>query len=179
MYTKDYFELPVTRSQALLAVFGRICLSIIFLFGACEKIMNPAGATAMMLAHGLPLAPLLLVFAVVIELLGALALLTGLMARSAALMLILYLIPVTAIMHNFWMVAPPEATIQLIMALKNLAIMGGLFMVAAFGAGPLIVESETLKLRQPSEHEELTKLSSSKPSQPKPSESEVEGVTKH
>lgn len=167
MYARDYFELPVTRSQALLAVFGRICLSLIFLFGACEKIMNPAGATAMIMAHGLPLAPMFLVFAVIIELLGALALLTGLMARSAALMLILYLIPVTAIMHGFWAVPPMEASTQFIMALKNLAIMGGLFMVAAFGAGPLIIESESLKLHRLSEHEELTKVSSSTSSQAK------------
>jgi len=56
---------------------------------------------------------------------GSLCLISGLFARQAALIMFLYLIPVTGFLHAFMSVNSQ----------KNLGIMGGLLMIAAHGPG--------------------------------------------
>lgn len=121
---------------------GRSLLSLIFIVSACSKLLDTTGVALQMEAHGIPYAPLMLTLAILAELLGGLAILTGVCARPFAVLLIFYLIPVTYIYHNFWSVPGEMVMAQAIETLKNLAIMGGLFMVAAFGAGPVVVEVE-------------------------------------
>jgi putative oxidoreductase len=91
---------------------------------------------------GIPAAPLALGIATVIELLGGLALLLGLYTRVSAAIMFLYLIPVTLIMHNFWSVGPLQMSIQLVNFLKNLAIMGGLAVLAGYGPGRYSIGNE-------------------------------------
>jgi len=45
----------------------------------------------------------------------------------------LYLIPVTLTFHNFWTYPPKQRTVQTIMFMHNLALMGGLLLVMTFG----------------------------------------------
>ena len=71
--------------------------------------------------------PVLLAAALVIEGLGSLCLITGFAARAAATVMFLYLIPVTFLLHEFM-----STNFQ-----KNLGIMGGLLMIAAYGPGRL------------------------------------------
>ncbi|HET6936048.1 MAG TPA: DoxX family protein, partial [Candidatus Angelobacter sp.] len=68
-----------------------------------------------------------------------LLLLTGLKARYAAVILALWLVPVTLTFHNFWAFQGQEQQEQMVNFLKNLAIIGGLLAVAASsrGAGKL------------------------------------------
>ncbi|HYT56152.1 MAG TPA: DoxX family protein, partial [Verrucomicrobiae bacterium] len=77
-------------------------------------------------------------------------------ARWGALLLFLYLIPVTLIFHNFWAYSGIEMQTQLVNFLKNLSIMGGLLLVAAYQdtaltaerAAGATVESKARPLRQ-------------------------------
>ena len=66
---------------------------------------------------------------------GALMLIVGYRARLAAVVMFLFLIPVTLVFHNFWAVPAAEVQMQTINFLKNLSIMGGMLCIAAFGAG--------------------------------------------
>lgn len=50
-------------------------------------------------------------------------------------MRILFVIPATAIFHNFWMFDGPEQMNQMNHYIKNVPILGGLAVVAAHGAG--------------------------------------------
>ena len=70
-----------------------------------------------------------------IELGGGLLLLVGWKARWAALLIFLWLIPTTLLFHNFWAVPPEQYMNQQNHFLKNVAIMGGMLMVWAFGPG--------------------------------------------
>ena len=81
----------------------------------------------------MPLVPLLLAGAIAFEILGGLSLLLGLYGRVGAVALIVYLIPTTLIFHNFWAADAAQQQNQMIHFMKNVAIMGGLFMVAALG----------------------------------------------
>lgn len=112
---------------------GRILLSLIFIIAGVGKILNFSGTLQYMNAEGLVfLTPLLLVGAIIIELVFGLLLVIGYKTRLAAIVLFLFLIPTTIIFHDFWNVAAePEKTVQSIMFFKNLAIMGGLLILAA------------------------------------------------
>lgn len=126
----------------LIALSGRILLSAIFLLSGINKLTDFAGTTAMMNSAGLPMAELLLVTTILIEVIGGLMLVFGWKTRAAALILFAFMIPVTLVFHNPW--AAAESAIsqqQMIHLLKNLAIMGGLLHLLAFGAGACSIEA--------------------------------------
>ena len=73
---------------------------------------------------------------------GGLSVLLGLHAKAGGVLLLLFLIPVTFMMHNFWTYQDPiESQMQMIHFLKNLAIMGGLLHLSAFGPGYFSIEA--------------------------------------
>ena len=117
--------------QAVLALVGRLLLSVIFVTSAISKSFGWAGNVEYMTSKHLPLIPVLLFAALLIEALGSLCLITGFAARAAATVMFLYLIPVTFLLHDFM-----GTQFQ-----KNVGIMGGLLMVAAFGPGRFALSS--------------------------------------
>lgn len=117
-------------------LIGRILMAAIFLLSAYEKVMNYNATEAYMTSKGLPVVPLLLVLSIIIEFIGGLSLLIGYKVRALSIILILYLIPVTLIMHDFWMMSDlMQRKDNMYHFFKNLAIMGGLLYVASSGAG--------------------------------------------
>jgi putative oxidoreductase len=111
------------------ALLGRLMLAYLFVNSGIGKIAGPVDTMKYMADGGLPhsLVPELFVLTVIVELLGGLMLVFGWHAELAALIMFLWMIPVTLIFH----VAAGE-TIEW---QKNLGIMGGLLMVAAYGPG--------------------------------------------
>ena len=118
-------------------LIGRILLGAIFLISGISKIADPQGTQQYMQAMGMTWATTLFyVGAIVIEVGGGLSLLLGYWTRAGALALMLFMIPTTLIFHtNF------GDQNQMIHFLKNLAMFGGLFYVAAYGAGPLSLDA--------------------------------------
>lgn len=125
-------------TSSFFMLIGRILLSAIFLISAYIKVTNYDTEVAYMASKNIPMIPLLLGLSIVIEFVGGLALLLGYKTRALATVLILYLIPVTLVMHDFWMTPDPQAMQnQFFHFLKNIAIIGGLLYVASTGAGRL------------------------------------------
>lgn len=118
---------------------GRVLLSIIFIVSGLGKLPHFSAIAGMMASKGIPLASFALVVTLVIEIGIGLLLLTGLKVRYAAVILALWLVPVTLTFHNFWAFQGQEQQEQMVNFLKNLAIIGGLLVVAASsrGAGKL------------------------------------------
>jgi putative oxidoreductase len=114
---------------------GRILIAIIFLVSGIGKIGGFAGTAGYMASKGLPMAEVLLVITIVIEIGAAAMLILGFKARLGATLLFLWMIPVTFIFHNFWAVPAAEQQLQTIMFMKNLAIMGAMLYIMAFGSG--------------------------------------------
>lgn len=129
--------------QYYLIAVGRVLLSLVFILSGISKIIDWPGTAAYMAAQGLPLVPLLLGLAAAIEILGGISLLLGWNARWGAWLLFLYLIPVTLVFHNFWALAGAEQQTQLVNFLKNLSIMGGLLLVAAYDREALVAVRAT------------------------------------
>ncbi len=122
-----------------LVLLGRILYSAIFLMSApghfTEKTIGYAAS------HGVPLASLAVPLSGAIVFVGALSILLGYKARYGAWLVVLFLVPVTLSMHNFWAVADPTAAgIQQIMFMKNLSMLGAALMIAHFGSGPFSLD---------------------------------------
>lgn len=125
----------MSASANLAALVGRILLAVIFLVSGFGKVTGYSATAALMASKGLPAVGILLPLTIATELGGAILLVLGLKARWAALWLFLFLIPTTLVFHAFWGIDPKLAGMQQIHFLKNLAIMGGMLMVAALGPG--------------------------------------------
>jgi len=121
---------------------GRILLSLIFLLSGFNKIVGFAGTAGWMASKGLPMAEVLLAITIVIEIGASLMIITGFKARLGATAILLWLIPVTFIFHNFWAVPAADQQIQQIMFMKNLGLMGGMLYIMAFGSGPMSVDKK-------------------------------------
>lgn len=115
-------------NRALMS-FGRFLIAIIFLVSAFKKATAFTATVERMAARGVPFTEIMAVGAIGFETLGGLMLATGFQPRVGALLLILFLIPTTVLFHP---VADPQ---QFTMFLKNLAILGGLCVVAAGSDG--------------------------------------------
>src|ERR1700761_9070622 len=106
-------------------LLGRVLLSVIFILSGLGKIPHFHDVAGMMAGKGVPLATIALAITLCIEIGGGLLGLTGFQARYAALVIALWLIPVTLVFHNFWAVPQAQQQEQMINFLKNLAIIGG------------------------------------------------------
>lgn len=122
------------QTDDLLALCGRLLLAVLFLASAFGKITNFSETTQYMDAHGMFWSPLFCALAILIETLGGVALALGFHARWGAGALAAYLVAATWIFH---MDGGGEARIHV---LKNVAILGGLLQVMAFGPGPMSLE---------------------------------------
>lgn len=125
----------------ILLLVGRILLSVIFIMAGIGKITGLAGTIGYFASLGLP-APSLLIWGVIaIELLGGLAILTGFLTVPAALVVGIFSAAAGYIGHygqgdNAMMVAMNQQAF-----FKDLAIMGGLFVLAAVGPGSLSLDA--------------------------------------
>ena len=117
------------------ALIGRILLGSIFVISGWLKLVGFAGTAGLIGSKGLPMPEILAAGSVLIELGGGLALVTGVKARWAALAIALFTVVITPIFHNFWAAPAAQAMIQQINFEKNVAIIGGMLMVIAFGLG--------------------------------------------
>jgi len=117
-------------------VTGRVLLALIFVLSGFNKIGGFAGTAGYMASKGLPMAEVLLVLTIIVELGGGLLIMLGWQARWGAAAIFLFLIPVTLVFHNYWAVDAAQQQMQMIQFMKNLSIMGGMLMIVAFGPGP-------------------------------------------
>src|SRR5262249_18328587 len=88
-----------------------------------------------MRARGMPAAEVFLALAILVEFVGGLSVLLGWKARLGALLLALYLIPVTLLFPSFWNFEGMAQMNQMLPFLKNVTIMGGLITLVGAGAG--------------------------------------------
>lgn len=111
---------------------GRVLIGLLFVHAGLGKIPDFAAVAAGIAARQIPAASFLLAAAIGLMLSGGAMLMLGWRVRVAATLLMVFLLPTTLIYHNV-LVDPGQS----VAALKNLAIMGSLLLVAAQGRGPI------------------------------------------
>lgn len=102
----------------------------IFATSGLAKIFSWQANVQYMSTRHLPMIPVLLAAATVVEIGGSICLITGYRAREAAFIMFLYMIPLTLLFHNYWAASGMLAGAQETHFRKNLAIMAGLLLLA-------------------------------------------------
>ncbi|HEY4158258.1 MAG TPA: DoxX family protein [Polyangiaceae bacterium] len=132
-------ETSTAHATRFLVPLGRLLFVLIFL-ESVPMHFSAAGANYAA-AQGVPFASVLVPLSGLLALVGGLSVLLGVYARWGALLLALFLVPVTFAMHRFWMISDPaQAMLQRIMFMKNITMLGGTFLLMHFGAGPISVD---------------------------------------
>ena len=122
-----------TRNAAALA--GRIMLALMFVIAGFGKIPGFNDTSTLMTGAGLPFVNVLLVLTILIELGGGAAIMLGWKTRPIALVVFLFTALATVVFHAFWSAPPDKAMLAQLMFMKNVAVMGGLLVLYAFGPG--------------------------------------------
>jgi putative oxidoreductase len=131
-------EPTVNTVQKASELAGRVLLSLLFLLSGLGKIGAYTGTAAYMSSAGVPRA--LLPVVIVVEVLGALAIIIGWQTRVTAYLLAGFCLLTAIIFHNDF-----GNQIQMTMFLKNLSIAGGFLLLAANGSGPLSIDRRVSK----------------------------------
>lgn len=118
-------------------LIGRIFLSAIFIFEAIDSALFFDTTRATMEEHGMGGAQDFILYGAIFCLaVGGIMVLLGYRATLGALMLLMYWVPVTFIVHDFWNCTKnDELREQSILFMKNIAIIGGLLMLVGKGSG--------------------------------------------
>ncbi len=124
-----------------LIVVGRVLLALMFILAGWSKLTGIEGTAGYIASGGLPFATALAVIVGLLELFGGLAIAFGFQAHWAALALGLFTLAASVLFHKFWAVPADQAFVQQLMFMKNLSVAGGLFTLAALGAGPVSVDA--------------------------------------
>lgn len=135
----------VTNSSLMkfIILSGRILFSFIFIVSAFNH-FNPQ-TIAFSAAHGVPLAKISVPLSGVVELIGAAFILLGYRAKLGAWMLVLFLIPVTFTLHQFWKIEDPMMKqLDIAAFMKNISMLGGALVIAYFGSGPLSLDTRKI-----------------------------------
>jgi putative oxidoreductase len=123
-----------TALQDKVLLAARLLVAPLFIYSGIGKVLA-FGATAARLPGGEAFGSFLAAGSIAIELGCSLALILGLYARCAALVLIVFTILATLMFHNFWASPPAAVTAQTVNFLKNLGLIGLFAMIWAFGPG--------------------------------------------
>ena len=109
------------------AIAGRICIALLFILAGLNKVMDPA-STAQYIEAQTTLPGSLALPTGIFEIVAGLILASGFMTRLAAAVLAGFTV-LTILLFHYQVTDPMQAQA----ALKNLAVIGGLLMVIAYG----------------------------------------------
>jgi putative oxidoreductase len=132
--------------QDTLALIGRVLLAWLFVPAGWGKIAGFAGTVGYATSAGLPMPQVGVAIGLVIELIGGIMILVGFKTRWAALALALFTIVAAFFFHNYWAMPEAQQAMQKINFDKNVAITGGLLLLAAFGPGRLSVDGRRTRV---------------------------------
>jgi len=140
--------------RSYISLVGRLLLGLIFVMSGFQKVADPGGTQVFMQAMGITWATTLFYFgAIAVELVGGVSLLLGLWSHSGAILLILFMIPTTLIFHTHF-----EDPNQMIHFMKNLAMIGGLLYVYAYGPGDRSIDAGVQRSMTTPDHAAMKKV---------------------
>jgi len=125
--------------SAPVVLLGRLLFVLIFLMsGFTHFAKQTIGFAA---SQGVPLASVLVPASGLLAAVGGLSVLFGYRARLGGWLIAIFLIGVTP-MHKFWGLSDPMIEqMQMVMFMKNLAMIGGALLISQFGSGPWSLDS--------------------------------------
>ena len=137
----------MTKRNDTTALVGRVLLGVLFLMSGLGKLAAPAATQGYIAAVGLPLPFVAYLGSTGVEVIGGVLLIIGLQTRLAASALAVFTLLTAVFFHNNF-----ADQNQMIHFMKNIAIIGGLLQVAAFGAGAFSLDRRFNRSVAPSAH---------------------------
>jgi putative oxidoreductase len=131
--------------ENVLNLLGRIAIAALFLPAGLNKLMGVEGTTGYFSSLGLPAVAILVWIVIAIEILGGVALILGYRTRLVAIALALFTLLASIAGHAFWAAPADAAFIAQLLFFKNIAIIGGLLVLASSGAGSISIDGRKTK----------------------------------
>lgn len=140
-------------------IFGRVLFAVLFIYSGATQLFDIQATAAAITAKvvipavvapytaqlesvtGMQLPQLLAIVSGAFEILAGLMIALNFGVRFFSILMIIYIALVTFYFHDFWNQTPPDNGRTLVDALKNLSLIGALFMLAGYGRGPRITEA--------------------------------------
>jgi putative oxidoreductase len=102
-----------------------------------------AGTIGYAASKGVPMASIAVPLSGIIAFMGGLSILSGYKSKYGAWLIVVFLLPVTFMIHNFWTYNDPmQVQMQMVHFMKNISMLGAAFMITHFGSGPLSVDKQ-------------------------------------
>jgi len=121
-------------------LIGRILFSMIFLLTIKGHFSGSTIAYAA--SAGVPMANVIVPISGIIAVLGALSIILGFKTKIGGWLIVIFLVPVTFMMHQFWSVKDQMAMqMQMVNFMKNMSMLGGALLIIYFGAGPISIDN--------------------------------------
>jgi len=139
--------------------FGRILFAVLFLYSGASKLFGIQATADLLTAKVtipaivapytqqietfvvMPFMQLLAITVGGFEIIAGVMIAVNVLARFFAILLIIFVCFTTFYFHDFWNQPAPDNAKMLIDALKNLSLIGALFILAGYGRGPRIAET--------------------------------------
>lgn len=131
-------------------LLGRLMMSAIFFYEAIDSIMFSEQTRTTMADYGILWSQDLLLYGSIVMLfIGALMLLFGYRVKFGVWLLLIYWLPVTFIVYSFWNDPVELQRMNAIFFMRNIAVAGGLLIIASHGAGKYSIRRLTRVSRLP------------------------------
>ncbi len=121
---------------------ARVLLAQVFVLTGITQALAFDRTSTFMFNRGLPLPDVLLACAILLEVAGGIMLVAGYKVRWVAAAFAAFTLVATFVFHPFWAVEVGRFANEVNNFMKNLALMGGLIYVMAYGPGPISVDGE-------------------------------------
>jgi putative oxidoreductase len=134
--------------------FGRVLFAVLFIYSGATKLFGIASTADFIAAKvtipalvvpytqqletmaGMPFMQLLTISIGAFEIISGLMIALNFGARFFAILLIFFVLAATFYFDDFWNQPAPDNARTLVDALKNLSLIGALFIIAGYGRGP-------------------------------------------
>jgi putative oxidoreductase len=132
-------------TQSTINLIARLLFVALFLPAGISKLTGFDGTVGYFNSLGIPATSLAVIATIAIEILGSIALLVGFKTRAAAAVLAVFTLAASIAGHAYWAVSAEQMFVQKLMFFKNLAVVGGLLLLAIQGAGQLSLDNRLQK----------------------------------
>ncbi|MBU3600934.1 DoxX family protein [Polynucleobacter sp. AM-25C3] len=127
--------------QSALNLIGRLLIIALFLPAGLAKMAGFEGTLGYFASLGIPAPVFALVVTIVIEIVGSIALLVGFQTRLVAIIMAIFTLLAAVSGHAYWAAPADAAFIAQLLFFKNIAVMGGLLVLASAGAGGFSIDA--------------------------------------
>jgi len=127
--------------QNISNLVGRLLIAAMFLPAGLAKMNAFEGTAGYFASLGLPMPTVALVIAIVVEVLGSIALIVGYQTRAVALVMAIFTLAASFAGHAFWNSPADQMRVMQLMFFKNIAVIGGFLILASAGAGKFSIDA--------------------------------------